>query len=69
MGVKQTNNLGVTVQKDRLDQSMNYIKIIAIQRNHFDFMYVIGKGGFGKVKQFKIISFNNSGLESFFQKI
>ena len=32
-------------------------------------MYVIGKGGFGKVKQFKIISFNNSGLESFFQKI
>ena len=26
MGVKQTNNLGVTVQKDRLDQSMKFYK-------------------------------------------
>ena len=36
-----------------------------LQRNSFDFLYVIGKGGFGKVN----FTYKIKGLESFFKKI
>lgn len=34
---------------DKNDKSKNKSPNIVLQRNTFDFLYVIGKGGFGKV--------------------
>jgi hypothetical protein len=55
MGQKNSNN---TNNKESLeanypkkkDNNLNNKVNINLQRNSFDFLYVIGKGGFGKVK-------------------
>jgi len=59
MGQKNSNNSNT---KENLESSFsnkkenntnNKDKVrINLQRNSFDFLYVIGKGGFGKVKSF-----------------
>ena len=35
-----------------IDKSKFFLIFILVTRNYFDFQYVVGKGGFGKVKLF-----------------
>jgi hypothetical protein len=44
MGAKQTNS----AQKEK-DTGKGIYNPVLISKNNFDFMYVIGRGGFGKV--------------------
>lgn len=46
MGQKQTKKADGNNKKD---QSNLYQELNLVGRNHFEFQYVIGKGGFGKV--------------------
>ena len=48
MGPKHSQNLNATKQ----EKGKLIINYSAVNRNHFEFLYVIGKGGFGKVKFF-----------------
>ena len=53
MGNKQnTNNTNINKEntKEKIILKDSVIKLGTIEKNHFDFLYVIGKGGFGKVK-------------------
>ena len=45
---KITNLKGSKIEKDTKYNSKN---IETLSKNNFDFQYVIGKGGFGKVKK------------------
>lgn len=75
MGNKQNATTVVKNIKDSEYQSAQRQKIKekqsssngVVDKNNFDFLYVIGRGGFGKVKYIFIIFI--IGLESFFQKI
>lgn len=40
----------LTQDKNKEDQSKFYLMYNLVTRNHFEFLYVVGKGGFGKVK-------------------
>lgn len=72
MGQKQTSQsptkktdtliLNSSKKNDILNPNKHTLNL---QRNSFDFLYVIGKGGFGKVK----LIFYKVGMESKFQKI
>ena len=70
MGQKNSNNSNNT--KDNIESNSakkkenNSNKVnINLQRNSFDFLYVIGKGGFGKVK---IFDFNENRFGKFIRK-
>jgi hypothetical protein len=64
MGSKQSNAQGGSKDKDFGKYTPNPTALIA--KNNFDFMYVVGRGGFGKVT---IPQNNRSGMESILQKI
>jgi len=57
--------MGQEEQQHYLNSSDNYSNL-KINRNFFDFQYIIGKGGFGKVtnKLYNIILLLNKGVES-----
>lgn len=62
MGNKQS--LNDTSLNDKTEKSKLEIIALIVSKNMFEFLYVVGKGGFGKV------NINNSaGLESSFEKI
>lgn len=57
MGNKQTSSSSqATVLKEKekrvvnLESKETKVKNV-LDRNHFDFLYVVGKGGFGKVRR------------------
>jgi hypothetical protein len=47
MGQRQSYIEQANVNKDKYQKCKIYFNIVNI--NHFEFMYVIGRGGFGKV--------------------
>lgn len=63
MGNKQNSNNNPTninnnikeKEKPKIIEKDSIVKFGTIEKNHFDFLYVIGKGGFGKVKNFILI--------------
>jgi len=60
MGNNQTNK----VKNEKIRDECNLIKnlMILVHRNKFDFLYVVGKGGFGKVmKYFKLYFYHRYG--------
>ena len=91
MGNKQNSTTVVKSFKESENQTTQRQKIREkqsngiVDKNNFDFLYVIGRGGFGKVKKIipmffsqiikkiinknKILFFIILGLESIFQKI
>jgi hypothetical protein len=53
MGVKNANTAGTSKVKEqpRIESMfIPFYNFIVVSRTNFDFMYVIGRGGFGKVK-------------------
>ena len=60
--------MGQEEQQHYLISSENYSNL-KINRNFFDFQYIIGKGGFGKVTNnlYNIIILFNKGMESCLQ--
>ena len=60
MGNKQKNSSQATVLKEKEGNDNKNININdknygILEKNHLDYLYVIGKGGFGKVKFVYII--------------
>jgi hypothetical protein len=56
MGNKQTEPKTVTPSTNNKDDSKLKVKEkTEINKNHFDFLYIVGRGGFGKVN---ILNFN-----------
>jgi hypothetical protein len=59
MGNKQTTSSQATVLKEKekresnLNQNIRESPVTILDKNHFDFLYVVGRGGFGKVKLYK----------------
>lgn len=53
MGNKQNTTSAATVLKEKdkreIVQSIKETTISALEKSHFEFLYVIGRGGFGKV--------------------
>jgi hypothetical protein len=45
MGPNQSHHL----KSMKKDQSKKFLNYYLVGRNHFEFLYVVGKGGFGKV--------------------
>jgi|LauGreDrversion4_2_1035121.scaffolds.fasta_scaffold258517_3 hypothetical protein len=33
------------------EESKTYLTLVSLSKNHFDFLYVVGRGGFGKVER------------------
>ncbi len=60
MGNKQNTSSQPTVlkEKEKKDtvQKSKETPAIILDKNHFDFLYVIGRGGFGKVKKILILN-------------
>ncbi len=58
MGNKQNTNSQATVLKEKEKrESVQNTKegpVNILDKNNFDFLYVVGRGGFGKVLYFKI---------------
>lgn len=71
MGNKQNTTSQATILKEK--EKRESIKNIKekpeniLDKNNFDFLYVIGRGGFGKVNNLKLIKYINS--KKAFEKI
>lgn len=56
MGNKQNTSSQPTILKEKekkeIVQNLKETQATILDKNHFDFLYVIGRGGFGKVFNF-----------------
>ena len=54
MGNKQTTSSQPTILKEKekkeINQNTKETPATVLDKNHFDFLYVVGRGGFGKVR-------------------
>ena len=49
MGQKQTTTTTSSIVSQRDKITSNYKSLKSVNKNSFEFLYVVGKGGFGKV--------------------